>query len=104
MPRFTLSPRGLLACLITACLTQSVYATDVPADASSITSTNNAAVLQHLPFSDRTDFESVSRGLIAPFKGQVKDASGKVIWDIAAYDFLDKDQAPSSVNPSRNSP
>lgn len=100
MPRFTLSPRGLLACLITACLTQPVYAVDESADASAITTTNNAAVLQHLPFSDRTDFESVSKGLIAPFKGQVKDASGKVIWDVAAYDFLAKDQSPASVNPS----
>jgi alkyl sulfatase BDS1-like metallo-beta-lactamase superfamily hydrolase len=100
MPRFTLSPRGLLACLITACLTQPVYAVDESADASAITTTLNAAVLQHLPFSDRTDFESVSKGLIAPFKGQVKDASGKVIWDIAAYDFLAKDQSPASVNPS----
>jgi len=100
MPRFTLSPRGLLACLITACLAQPVYAADEPANASPITATNNAAVLQHLPFSDRTDYESVSRGLIAPFKGQVKDAAGKVIWDIPAYDFLAKDQAPASVNPS----
>jgi alkyl sulfatase BDS1-like metallo-beta-lactamase superfamily hydrolase len=90
----------LLACLITACLTQPVYAVDESADASAITTTLNAAVLQHLPFSDRTDFESVSKGLIAPFKGQVKDASGKVIWDIAAYDFLAKDQSPASVNPS----
>jgi alkyl sulfatase BDS1-like metallo-beta-lactamase superfamily hydrolase len=100
MPRFTLSPSGLLACLITACLTQPVYAVDESANASAITTTLNAAVLQHLPFSDRTDFESVSKGLIAPFKGQVKDASGKVIWDIAAYDFLAKDQSPASVNPS----
>ena len=100
MPRFTLSPRGLLACLITACLAQPVYAADEPANASPITATNNTAVLQHLPFSDRTDYESVSRGLIAPFKGQVKDAAGKVIWDIPAYDFLAKDQAPASVNPS----
>lgn len=100
MPRFTLSPRGLLACLITACLTLPVYAADEPANASPITATNNAAVLQHLPFSDRTDYESVNRGLIAPFKGQVKDAAGKVIWNIPAYDFLAKDQAPASVNPS----
>jgi alkyl sulfatase BDS1-like metallo-beta-lactamase superfamily hydrolase len=102
MPRFTLSPRGLLACLITACLTQSVLAADAPvsANASALTAASNTAVLQQLPFSDRTDYESVSRGLIAPFKGQVKDASGKVIWDIQAYDFLAKDQAPDSVNPS----
>jgi alkyl sulfatase BDS1-like metallo-beta-lactamase superfamily hydrolase len=100
MPRFTLSPRGLLACLITACLAQSVVAADGPVAASPQTTASNAAVLQQLPFTDRTDYESVTKGLIAPFKGQVKDASGKVIWDIQAYDFLSKDQAPESVNPS----
>jgi alkyl sulfatase BDS1-like metallo-beta-lactamase superfamily hydrolase len=100
MPRFTLSPRGLLACLITVCLAQSVVAADAPVAASAQTTTSNTAVLQQLPFTDRTDFESVSKGLIAPFKGQVKDASGKVIWDIQAYDFLAKDKAPDSINPS----
>ncbi|WP_130907378.1 alkyl sulfatase dimerization domain-containing protein [Pseudomonas sp. Sample_16] len=100
MPRFTFSPRGLLACLITACLTQSAMAADAPVAASAQTAASNSAVLQQLPFSDRTDFESVGKGLIAPFKGQVKDAAGKVIWDVLAYDFLLKDQAPDSVNPS----
>jgi len=100
MPRFTLSPRGLLACLITACLAQSVYAADAPVAASAQTAASNSAVLQQLPFSDRTDYESVGKGLIAPFKGQVKDAAGKVIWDVQAYDFLLKDPAPDSVNPS----
>jgi alkyl sulfatase BDS1-like metallo-beta-lactamase superfamily hydrolase len=100
MPRFTLSPRGLLACLITACLAQSVSAANEPVAASAQTAASNTAVLQQLPFSDRTDYESVSKGLIAPFKGQIKDASGKVIWDVQAYDFLLKDQAPDSVNPS----
>ncbi|PMZ72636.1 alkyl/aryl-sulfatase [Pseudomonas sp. FW305-70] len=100
MPRFTLNPRGLLACLITACLAQPVVAADAPVAASPQTMASNAAVLKQLPFTDRTDYESVTKGLIAPFKGQVKDASGKVIWDIQAYDFLAKDQAPESVNPS----
>lgn len=100
MQRFTLSPRGLLACLITACLSQSVLAADAPVAPSAQTIASNAAVLKQLPFSDRTDFESISKGLIAPFKGQIKDASGKVIWDVQAYDFLAKDQAPETVNPS----
>ncbi len=100
MPRFTLSPRGLLACLITACLAQSVAAADEPVAASAQTAANNAAVLQQLPFSDRTDYESVSKGLIAPFKGQIKEAAGKVIWDVQAYDFLAKDKNPDSINPS----
>ncbi|WP_166366868.1 alkyl/aryl-sulfatase [Pseudomonas akapageensis] len=105
MPSFNLPPRALLASLITACLAQPVFATTqdptaLPAAASSITAASNAAVLQQLPFSDRTDYESVTRGLVAPFKGQVKDAAGKVIWDMDAYRFLEKDQAPDTVNPS----
>ncbi|MFJ4497517.1 alkyl/aryl-sulfatase [Pseudomonas atacamensis] len=100
MPRFILSPRGLLTCLITACLSQPLLAADGPVSPSVQTAASNAAVLQTLPFSDRTDFESVSKGLIAPFKGQIKDAAGKVIWNVNAYDFLAKDKAPESVNPS----
>jgi alkyl sulfatase BDS1-like metallo-beta-lactamase superfamily hydrolase len=100
MPHFIFSPRGLLACLIGACLAQSVAAADAPVAASAQTAASNAAVLQQLPFSDRTDFKSVGKGLIAPFKGQIKDAAGKVIWSIQAYDFLLKDPAPDSVNPS----
>ena len=100
MPRFNLTPRALLASLITACLAQPLFADPLPAAASSFTAASNAAVLQQLPFSDRTDYESVTRGLVAPFKGQVKDAAGKVIWDMDAYRFLEKDQAPDTVNPS----
>lgn len=100
MPRFILSPRGLLTCLITTCLSQPLLAADGPVAPSVQTAASNAAVLQTLPFSDRTDFESVSKGLIAPFKGQIKDAAGKVIWNVNAYDFLAKDKAPESVNPS----
>lgn len=100
MPRFILSPRGLLTCLITTCLSQPLLAADGPVAPSVQTAASNAAVLQTLPFSDRTDFESVSKGLIAPFKGQIKDAAGKVIWNVNAYDFLAKDKTPESVNPS----
>ena len=100
MPRFILSPRGLLTCLITTCLSQPLLAADGPVAPSVQTAASNAAVLQTLPFSDRTDFESVSKGLIAPFKGLIKDAAGKVIWNVNAYDFLAKDKTPESVNPS----
>ena len=100
MPRFTLSHRGLLAALITACLAQSVAAAQAPVAASPLTAASNAAVLKQLPFSDRTDYESVSRGLIAPFTDPIKTADGKVIWDMQSYAFLDKEQAPDTVNPS----
>ncbi|POA19949.1 alkyl/aryl-sulfatase [Pseudomonas sp. FW300-N1A1] len=100
MPRFTLSHRGLLAGLIAACLAQSVAAAQAPVAASPMTAASNAAVLKQLPFSDRTDYESVNRGLIAPFTDPIKTADGKVIWNMQSYAFLDKDQAPDTVNPS----
>ncbi|AMO24104.1 alkyl sulfatase dimerization domain-containing protein [Ramlibacter solisilvae] len=68
--------------------------------ASAITASRNAAVLTQLPFGDRADFESARRGLVAPFEGQIKNDAGQVVWDSHAYDFLRKDQAPDSVNPS----
>lgn len=100
MQRFIFSKRGLLACLISAAISQTLFAADSPTAPSAQTRASNAAVLQQLPFSDRTDFESVSKGLIAPFKGQIKDAAGKVIWNANAYHFLDHQKAPESVNPS----
>ena len=39
-----------------------------------------------LPFSDRSDFDDAQRGLIArPDKLTIKDASGKVVWDMEQY-------------------
>lgn len=62
----------------------------------------NAAVLGQLPFADRRDFATARRGLIAPLPdGQIKDAQGKVIWDMATYQsFMDGEFAPDTVNPS----
>lgn len=95
-------PCTLLASILAAGISPSLHAEESGGSqpASPITAQKNAAVLKVLPFSDRTDYESVTRGLIAPYKGQVKNAAGKVIWDSQAHDFLDKDQAPETVNPS----
>ncbi|MGE8069446.1 alkyl/aryl-sulfatase [Pseudomonas sp. NPDC089569] len=89
-------------CLLAAISTPYLYAAEpaVSKPASAITVAKNADVLKSLPFSDRTDFESVSRGLIAPFTGQIKNAAGEVVWDIDAYKFLDKDKPADTVNPS----
>lgn len=94
--------RGLLAVFISASIAQPLSAAELAASqpASALTAASNAAVLNKLPFTDRTDYESVSRGLIAPFKGEIKNAAGKVIWSMPAYSFLDADKAPDSVNPS----
>jgi len=87
----------LLAALIAAVATPSAWAAE-PAAPSTIAS--NKAVLERLPFTDRVDYESVSRGLVAPFSGQIKRADGKVVWDASSYAFLASDQVPDTVNPS----
>ncbi|WP_152228115.1 alkyl sulfatase dimerization domain-containing protein [Pseudomonas sp. SCB32] len=95
-------PRTLLAGTIAASLGQPLFAEEKPASqpASTFTAAKNAEVLKVLPFTDRTDYESVTRGLVAPFKGQVKNAAGKVVWDSQSHDFLDADKAPDTINPS----
>lgn len=92
----------LLAATIAAINSPMLYAAEPALNqpASSQTISSNKAVLSQLPFTDRADYESVSRGLIAAFNGQIKRADGKVVWDTTAYQFLDKDQVPDSVNPS----
>lgn len=68
--------------------------------ASNATATRNAAVLGHLPVSDRDDYEAVRRGLVASFDDRIVDADGKPVWDITAYDFLKADKNPDTINPS----
>lgn len=102
LSRFEQLPRLLLTAVMSAGLSLPLHAAD-PMDsqpASAITAAKNAEVLKVLPFSDRADYDSVTQGLVAPFKGQIKNAAGKVIWDTASYDFLAADKAPDSVNPS----
>jgi len=69
--------------------------------ASQFTEQHNRAVLSELPFSDRQDFEFAAKGLIAkPKSKQIKNDKGEVIWDLAQFDFLKKDQFIASINPS----
>ncbi|ROO85451.1 alkyl sulfatase BDS1-like metallo-beta-lactamase superfamily hydrolase [Actinocorallia herbida] len=51
-------------------------------------------------FADRTDFHSAERGFVGTTSDQViKDAQGRVVWDFAAYAFLDG-ECPDTVHPS----
>lgn len=60
----------------------------------------NTAVLDSLPFADRSDFEDARRGLIASDPELVvKDKTGEPVWDMPAYAFMEG-EAPASVNPS----
>ncbi len=70
-----------------------------PKPATDATLAANAGFAEGLPLDDRADFERAGRGLIASPDTQVRDSSGDVIWDTAAWGFLDGD-CPGTVNPS----
>lgn len=101
MPFPTLHSRTHLACLIAACcLSQHLHAAQALAAASEQTRSSNAAVLAQLPFTDRADYQAVTRGLIAPFTGKISNADGRSVWDLERYKFLAAKDSPDSVNPS----
>ncbi len=71
--------------------------------ATAITKEANTKVLTDLPFADQQDFKDAQRGFIAkPETLTIKDASGKVVWDLESYkEFIDLEKsAPDTVNPS----
>ncbi|BAN49272.1 alkyl/aryl-sulfatase [Metapseudomonas resinovorans] len=96
MPSFRLSALAL------ALIVSSAHAEAPVAGkpATEITRERNQAWLQRLPFSDRADFDNARRGLIEPFTGVVENAEGQPVWNRMAYNFLDGNDAPASVNPS----
>lgn len=71
-------------------------------DASEITAKINSAVYSQLDFSDTSEYENATKGLIdAPESLEIKSEAGDVVWSQDAYGFLDDyESAPSSVNPS----
>jgi alkyl sulfatase BDS1-like metallo-beta-lactamase superfamily hydrolase len=73
-----------------------------PGGASEHTRRLHAAASEELPFEDHEDFQEATRGLLASEPRLVlEDADGRVVWDMAAYDFLRRDQtAPDTVHPS----
>ena len=75
---------------------------DLRKDATAATKTANAALLNELPFSDRSDFENAKRGLIAPLPaGAITGEAGNLIWDPQKYGFIAEGAAaPDTVNPS----
>ncbi len=62
----------------------------------------NAAFYEKLDFSDTSEAEFATKGLIdAPDTLELLDENGVVIWSQTAYDFLhDHEKAPDTANPS----
>lgn len=71
-----------------------------PKPASPATIAAQRAAAQVLPADDGRDGEFAARGFIATLADPViKDAKGRPVWNLAAYDWVDG-PAPASVNPS----
>lgn len=98
---------AIAACLLSACGRDTTPPPAQGADAngasapSAATASANAAVAAMLPLSDPQDFEDARQGLVASEPGfKIQRASGELVWDMAAYDFINGQPAPQSVNPS----
>jgi alkyl sulfatase BDS1-like metallo-beta-lactamase superfamily hydrolase len=70
-------------------------------DAEPATRAANDAFVKSLPFSDRADFDDAKRGFIATLPdGVIAGPGGRPAFDTKPYAFLQKDEAPATVNPS----
>lgn len=93
------------AIILAAITTQAAHAQspEAPKPATAATQAANQQVQQALPFKDKSDFDNARKGFIAtPKTLTIKNADGRVIWDLEAYKTyigLDK-PAPDTVNPS----
>jgi alkyl sulfatase BDS1-like metallo-beta-lactamase superfamily hydrolase len=77
-----------------------MMAIDQAASATRQIAEANARVRMRLPFADREDFDDARRGRIGSLSdGVIRATDGRVVWDTAAYAFLDA-KCPETVNPS----
>lgn len=87
-------------------LTGFLFPSQMTAEATKYTSELNREVLSKLPFDNTEDFADASRGLISPLpdKGIIKNQKGDIVWDLAAFDFINERKpdapVPATVNPS----
>ena len=71
-----------------------------PKPASEATKAAHQKVIERLPFENTKDFELASRGLLKrPDQLVIKNAEGRVVWDMTGLDYLDNER-PHTVNPS----
>lgn len=90
-------------CCLCFSISTATYSAKSPQPASQTTMMKNNALLTELPFSDQTSFNSAKRGFMAPLPddGIIKDANGKIIWDLSKFNFIQEGKnAPDTVNPS----
>ena len=91
---------GLAGFLLASWLLAPSAAHAQSAPASQATKDAHAALAKTLPLDDREDFELARRGLLArPEALIIKDAQGRVIWDMTRFAWLNEER-PDTVNPS----
>lgn len=75
---------------------------DARKDATEATKAANEKLLGELPFSDRSDFESARKGLVAPLPTEmIRGKAGNPIWNPQQFSFISEGAAtPATVNPS----
>ena len=75
---------------------------DARKDATEATKAANEKLLGELPFSDRSDFESARKGLVAPLPTEmIRGKAGNPIWNPQQFSFISEGAAtPDTVNPS----
>ncbi len=73
---------------------------DVVAEATTSTKAERDRTLKELPFANTQDFAFAERGFVATRDDpRITDGRGRVVFDLASYDFL-KGDPPESANPS----
>ncbi len=69
--------------------------------ASPTTVARNQQARASLPMSDARDLEESRRGFVAaPADRRILDEKGRVVWDMARYDFLTQGRSYDSIHPS----
>jgi alkyl sulfatase BDS1-like metallo-beta-lactamase superfamily hydrolase len=70
-----------------------------PKGASAWTTAAHDRLLKQLPFADEDDFADARRGHIAEGLATIRDAKGRVVWDVTGFSFLKGEAAPDTVHP-----
>ncbi|MGW8778027.1 alkyl/aryl-sulfatase [Streptomyces sp. NPDC055796] len=71
-----------------------------PGDAEAVVAEANGAALRGPAFDDTRDLEDERRGFLGTVgESGIRDADGRVVWDLDAYGFLDGD-CPPTAHPS----
>ncbi|MDO6708167.1 alkyl/aryl-sulfatase [Photobacterium sp. 1_MG-2023] len=88
--------------VLSAFLAPAVFAAEEPKPATDATKSANQALMEALPFEDKTSFENAHKGFIAALpQAQIKGEQGNLVWDPAKYAFIEEGKAsPDTVNPS----